>query len=252
MLSGSDNCPGHIDRTLKGQRTKKYKIDNHVLRKLRSSARYLVKESDNRILFMSLTFPQFKKKVPYNEINKYFSKFVENLRTNYHCGGYIAVREFGKKTHRVHFHLCISIPYIKFSTLNDSWCNCIKDICAYSKNALTSDKKTLFITDPLRAVNYICKYFSKAKGQISSTRLVFISNNVLISSKQYQGSIESLLLGYKGIYIHQTSDYTTAYRITDTNDFRRFCNDFLYPFFELSVKKQQSLYSYPDIKAAPA
>jgi hypothetical protein len=119
-LAGSIVCPGHIDRADKGTREKKFKIDNTVYRKLSSTAHYLVKESDNKVLFITLTFPNFKKKVSYNEINNYFSKFVENLRRRYNCGGYIAVREFGKKTHRVHFHLLLSIPFIPFNVLNDS------------------------------------------------------------------------------------------------------------------------------------
>jgi hypothetical protein len=243
-LSGTAVCPGHTDRANKGNRTKQFKIDSQVYRKVSSAAHYLVKESDNKVLFITLTFPQFKKKVTYNEINSYFSKYVENLRKNYNCGGYIAVREFGEKTHRVHFHLLLSIPFVPFSVLNDSWCHCIKDICAYSPNAVTSDKKTLFINKPGRALRYVCKYFSKCRGQNSKTRLVFMSNNIIQKPKQYQDSIESLLSGYKGIFIQQTSDYSTSFRITDSKDFDHFCNTFLYPFFELSLKKTD-LYSFP-------
>lgn len=247
-LAGSDICPGHIDRVNKGTGEKKFNIDNTVYRKIASSAHYLVKESDNKVLFITLTFPNFKKKVSYNEINKYFSKFVENLRTNYDCGGYIAVREFGKKTHRVHFHLLLSIPFVPFRRLNDTWCNTIADICDYSPNALTTDKKTLFIRNAGRALRYVCKYFSKSKGQRSGTRLVFMSNNIIQKAKRLPETpgfnMTSLLKDYKGIYIQQTSDYSTCYRITNSKEFERFCNNFLYPFFELSIKSTE-LYSFP-------
>lgn len=224
---------------------KKFKIDNTVYRKLASTAHYLVKESTSKILFLSLTFPKFKRKVTDNEINNYFSLFVENLRSNYNCGGYVAVREFGKKAHRIHFHLLLSIPFIPFPVLNDIWCNTISDICYSSKNAITSNPKTRFINDPIRAMKYVCKYFAKCKNQYSDTRLYFISNNILQKPKNMTSSSEyGFLDAFKFDYQKQTSDYTTCFRITDTKEFDRFCNEFLYPFFELSVKKQEELYTF--------
>lgn len=245
FLSGCELCPMHIKRVAAGSQKKTFKIDNQVYRKMASSAHYLVKESKNKTLFITLTFPKFKKKVSDNEINEYFSRYVENLRTNYDCGGYIAVREFGKTTHRVHFHLLLSIPFIPFPVLNAAWCNCIKDICNSSGRAILSDPKTKFINNPARAMRYVCKYFAKTKGQTSTTRLIFMSNNIIQKPKSMYGSVQDLLTGYKGIYIQQTSDYSTSFRITNSNEFDRFCNNFLYPFFELSYKKNENLYAFP-------
>lgn len=244
-LSGSDFCPGHIKQKELGRKEKKFKIDNQVYRKLASSAHYLVKESKTKTLFFTLTFPKFKRKVPYYEINQYFSRFVENLRKNYNCGGYIAVREFGKKDHRVHFHLLCAIPFIPFPVLNAVWCHCIEDICDFSKNAVQTDPKTRFITNPCRAMRYVCKYFSKCKNQNSITRLVFMSNNIIQKPLKYYDTLESILSDFKGIYINQTSDYTTCFRITNNKEFDRFCKNFIYPFFELSDKKMESLYAFP-------
>jgi hypothetical protein len=245
MLSGSDFCPGHQKQTLLGQAEKKFKIDNTIYRKLASSAHYLVKESKTKTLFLTLTFPPFKKKPSYYETNKCFSKFVENLRTNYFCEGYIAVREFGKYTHRVHYHLLCAIPFTPFNKLNAAWCTAISDFSNYSGNAVQTDSKTKFIKNPIRAMRYVCKYFSKAKGQRSGTRLVFFSNNILQRPKNMDAPLESLLDSFKFDYMKQTSDYTTCYRITDEKEFNRFCDKFLYPFFELSTKKTQSLYAFP-------
>ena len=239
------SCPMHRKKVETGNMKKKFKIDNQVYRKIASAAHYLVKESNCKTLFITLTFPKFKKKVSYNEINNYFSKFVENLRTNYACGGYIAVREFGKKTHRVHFHLLLSIPFVPFPVLNAAWCHCIKDICDFSGRALLSNPKTVVIRNPARALRYICKYFAKTKGQVNKSRLVFMSNNIIQRPKQYTDTIEDILSGYKSVFIQQTSDYTTSFRITDSKEFNRFCEQFLYPFFELSYKKNEDLYSFP-------
>lgn len=223
---------------------KTYSIDSKRYRQIKSSMNYLLAESDFKVLFLTLTFPPFKKYCDDKTKNQLFSRFVENLRENYNCGGYIAVAELGRKgTCRRHFHLLCAIPFIRFDRLNDMWCNTIKDYCDYSKNAVTSDKKTLFIRDPVKAVRYVCKYFAKTRGQRSGTRIFFASNNILIKHKSYYGNILDILEGYKNIYIHQTSDYTTAYRIHDDKEFRRFLREFLIPFFELSDKNAE-LYSF--------
>ena len=244
-LAGSADCPGYQNRLKIGLLTKTFSINNKIYRKCASAAHYLVKESKNKVLFLTLTFPKFKRKVSDNEINSYFSKYVENLRTNYDCGGYVAVREFGKNTHRIHFHILLSIPFVPFPILNRAWCNCISDICYNSGRAVLSDPKTRFIKNPTRAMRYVCKYFAKCKNQKSLSRLIFISNNVIQKPVSLVGSVIEILKGYKSIYINQTSDYSTCFRITDNNEFDRFCNNFLYPLFELQVKKPDYLYSFP-------
>ena len=256
-LSGCDICPGHRAQKELGNKQKKFKIDSVIYRKLASSAHYLVKESKNKTLFITLTFPKFKrqpnkncknelcKTVFQNEINNAFSKFVENLRTNYGCNGYIAVREFGSKSHRIHFHLLCSIPFVSFVKLNAAWCAAISDISVFSRNAVTTDPRTKFVKNPIRAMRYVCKYFSKCRGQRSTTRLVFFSNNIIQRARQMDAPLESVLDNFKFDYMRQTSDYTTCYRITDTKEFNRFCDKFLYPFFELSDKKNNYLYAFP-------
>ena len=243
IFAGCEDCPGHKLHTQFGKKDKTFKINNQVFRKLSSAAHYLVKESKNKTLFITLTFPKFKKKVTDNEINRYFCLYVKNLRDHYNCGGYVAVRERGKKNHRIHFHLLLSIPFVPFTKLNTAWCHCIEDICDYSKNAVTTDKKTYFIRNPTRALKYVCKYFAKGKGQESASRLVFISNNIIQKAFQYHGNVRDFLTGYKSLTFTQSSDYTTMWRINDIDEFNRFCNTFLYPLFELSDKKTD-LYSF--------
>jgi hypothetical protein len=258
-LSGCDICPGYRRQKELGNKEKNFKIDNVTYRKLASTAHYLVKESKTKTLFLTLTFPEFKdtkynnysflteteKKTFTDDTNKAFSKFVENLRINYGCCGYIAVREFGHKYNRVHYHLLCAIPYHSFTKLNTAWCAAISDISVFSRNALTTDPRTKFVKDPIRAMRYVCKYFSKAKGQRSSSRLVFVSNNILQRPKNMDAPLESVLDSFNFDYMKQTSDFTTCYRITDNKEFLRFCDQFLYPFFELSHKKSQYLYSFP-------
>jgi hypothetical protein len=269
LLGGSIDCPGHLLRTKNGIKEKTFEINNQVYRKVASTAHYLTKESNCKTIFITLTFPPFQKKHKLTKkifedeiLNSYFSKFVENLTKNYHCAGYIAVRERGEVGNRVHYHLLMSIPFTSFSVLNDSWCNCIKNICVYSDHALQTRRKKVILFNPAQALRYICKYVSKSKGQKSDCRVVFISNKLLSHKKivpegmsKVKGlkfktrelnyvknmrlDTETVLDNYKFDYMRRTSDYTTSFRITDYKEFSRFCEEFLYPFFELSAKKSK-------------
>lgn len=245
MLSGSINCPGHLKQTETGRKEKSFKIDNVNYRKLSSSAHYLVKKSQYKTLFFTLTFGKYKtKKEPDEKThNECFSRFMENLNKNYNCAGYVAVRERGKNTGRLHYHCLCSIPFVEFSVINSAWNHSISDICYFSNNAFTTDRKTVFIRNPVRALRYVCKYFAKAKNTTSKSRIVFISNNLVKEPIKGRGSVQSILSGYKSIFIQQTSDFTTAYRITDPLEFQRFCNEFLYELYNLPVKNCD-LYSF--------
>lgn len=246
-LSGSINCPGHIKQSELGRKEKSYKVDNVTYRKMASAAHDIVKTSAHKTLFLTLTLPQYKNKKEPDEkiINECFSKFVENLRTNYNCTGYIAVRERGTDRNRLHFHILCSIPFVSFNVLNSAWCSALSDICLYSRSAIRTTKQTLFIKNPGKALRYVCKYFSKSKHQSSRTRLVFMSNN-LIKKPIHRPDIilTELLKPYKGIYINQTSDYSTVFRITDPISFMKFCNEFLYEAFN-------EAYQYPIFKNKP-
>lgn len=250
-LAGSDECPGHNKRVWDGLKSKHYRIDSRVYRKVTSTAHYLIHESNYKTLFITLTFPKFKRKVKDNEINEYFSRFAENLRANkkYNCNGYIAVRENGAKYGRVHFHLLASMRFVPFIELNNTWCNTISDICEYSRNAVTSDPKTRiirttkYIKNAPRALKYICKYISKCRNQDSKTRLVFISNNILMKPVPVIGSIRNLLKGYDLKVNH--FDFCTCYKLVNNYEFGKFCREFLYPLFELTDKPPPALYSFP-------
>lgn len=252
-LSGSILCPEHNKRVDQGNREKTFKITNVEYRKCADSALYMIHESEYKTLFITLTFPPFKGKhkltkyiFEHEILNVYFSRFMENLRKNYNCTGYIGVREFGKKNNRVHYHLLLSMPYITFRRLNDTWCNTISSICNFAPNAISSNPKKRVINDPVRAMKYVCKYISKSKGQESSGRLIFISNNILQKARKMDSHAEiGFLDSFKFDYQKQTSDFTTCYRITEKTEMARFYDEFIFPFFELSVKKTENFERVP-------
>lgn len=205
---------------------------------------YLKAQSKTRVkaIFITLTFPRFRKKhrltktIFENEtLNIYFSKFMENLRKNYSCVGYVAVREHGENnTLRTHYHVCLAIPFIDLRTLNTVWSNTIQTICFPSRNCLQSDKKTRVIYDTIGAVRYMCKYFSKSRGAESNSRLVFISHNLIKTAEKYTGKIEDILDGYDSVTYYETSDYTATFRIIDPKEFKEFCMLFLYELYGLT------------------
>ena len=174
-LAGSERCPGHKTRKKTGQKKKTYKIDTKTYRKLSSAAHYMIKEAPNKTLFITLTLPKFKKEPNEIDINKSFSKFMENLHNNYGVRYYVAVKERGTRGGRTHFHVLLNIRYTAFTILNNAWLAAISDYCHASKNALTTDRKNVILRNPARAMRYVCKYFSKSRGQQSDTRLVFMS-----------------------------------------------------------------------------
>jgi hypothetical protein len=238
-------CPKMNRQYINSLKKKSFFISTQVYRKMASATHDLVKSSRHKTLFLVLSFPKFKKVPNEKQINECFSKFVENLRSHYGCTGYVAVREYGENTNRVHFHIILSMPYHSFIVLNRAWCSAISDYCDFSPCALRSKAKSLYINSPIRAVKYCCKYFAKSKFTRSETRIVFISNNLIKTPvKMFNTGVQTLLEGYKGIYIQQTSDYSTCYRITNDREFMKYCNEFLYDYFEKS-------YNYPLFNKKP-
>jgi hypothetical protein len=255
-------CAKAQERFKNSNKTKHFRIDNNNYRKISSAAHYLMKTTENRTLFLALTFPQWKAGFnPYkneNTLNECFSRFVENLVATYDCKGYIAVRELGKIDRRYHYHLLVNIPFVPFARLNAAWCHAIRDICEFSKNALTTNKENRLISlsESSRAVRYVCKYISKSKNQCSKSRVIFISNNLFrkpfaVRNSEYNlynhtgiMNLETELLKYKSLSVFKINDYCTAFRINSNKDFDKICQEIIYPLFYIT-DKNIDLYSFP-------
>ena len=175
---------------------------------------------------------------------------MENLRKNYYCAGYVAVRECGEKFGRNHFHVVLSIPFVPFYILNRAWNTAISDICESSPRSLTTKRNKIILKTPANAVRYICKYISKAKGQCNEARIVFISNNLIKKPKQ----LDYLKTGYRTIadffskwnsLTVNITEYTTQLRFNDNKEFNEFCNEVLYPTFNIDDKTQINLSAFP-------
>jgi hypothetical protein len=119
----------------------------------------------------------FSKPITQANANKCLSKFIDNLKKTYYANSYVIVKE-NHKSGNPHFHCIVDMPFINFKILNAAWCNSINDFCPYSNNALTSGyKKT--IENIEGALAYILKYIKKSKEGRHTTRIYFISDNIL-------------------------------------------------------------------------
>jgi hypothetical protein len=272
FLSGCAKCPAFKQRKDNGEKEKWFSINWKVYRILSSAAHYMIKEQKHKNIFLTLTFGKFKNhEITDKEANKCISKFLENIRTNYDCSGYIGVRERGAKSNRLHFHFLLNIPFVDFTILNNSWNHAISDYCHFSNCALQTDKRySAVIYNPARAIRYVCKYFSKTINLEYKSRVYFISNNLLktkyeAEEVQPNGTIKKViktqsnlvrqirgnynlfdvLKDIKGIEIH-TFPYVTTFKIPDQRQFNKFCCNFLYPLFECSLKKSEFHYLKTD------
>jgi len=173
-------CPRYRAQVEHGKSEKSFKITNRHYQQIADRTAWLKDHSDNKLIFVTLTFPPYKNLKDYENRKKFerkhnecFSKFIENLRKTYKCSGYIAIREGDGINKRYHFHLIAAMPFVDFRRLNTAWCCAISDFCENSANAFTSDKKSRTVYSTTGAVRYICKYISKARYEPSQTRIIF-------------------------------------------------------------------------------
>lgn len=243
-LAGCSMCPQHKVRKRTGEMEKTFKIDHLTYRKISSGAHYLAKECEHKILFLTLTFPEFKKPEYENDeqkLNAAFVRFRDNLHNNYGVKNYIAVRERGGKNNRYHFHLLCDIKFVDLRRINSAWCYSIRDICKSSKNAIQTDKKCRIIGNPTRALRYICKYFSKAINTRSRSRVVFLSRSLILKPVRERLHLSYFLKNYD-FRFRITSPYTTHFRIDNYKQFKKFCEEYLYPAFEISIKQKKPVF----------
>ena len=192
------------------KRKRSYELTPRKKRIIKNSGIRQYIKAKNKILFCTLTFPG---KVDQKYANKCFSNYVDNLETNYKLNSYVAVKENTKKG-TPHFHCLFDLPFTDFKKLNRAWNSTFSDRFAFSNNAFTTGSRK-FATDIRQITAYMLKYITKAeKGQdydeLTSTRLYFISNNVLSNPQLID---ENTLIYLTCKYEHHiiVSDHYTIY-----------------------------------------
>lgn len=200
----SGHCPftdEHREKVRQsGKRIKTYSIDTRIYRKIVSSAVNLYRHKTNKIIFLTLTFPGY---ITEEDANICFSKFMDNLKTNYYVENYIAVKEL-TQAGIPHYHLIADYPFFDIRRINNAWCNTFPITVPGSKNAVRLPKNhRAVVKDLYRTIKYVCKYFGKSKDIKYKSRCFFISHNCLSSPVEIDYEIaEKLLNKYSGIQLN--------------------------------------------------
>ena len=130
----------------------------------------------------------------------------------------------------------MTIPYTQFSKLNRAWCHAISDYCHFAPNALTTRKGKVIVHDPIKAVRYCAKYFSKARGQESLTRLIFTNHDLTeLSVNVSDYDVNEILKGFK-YERKKIGDYCIYYKV-DNEVSHYFIVQVVLPLFGLSLKR---------------
>lgn len=248
-LYNCEKCP-HCKYKERGKIDKKYRITSSKYQQMADRVAILKEKSPYKLLFCTLTFPPFRKdytpKTIYEHeknLNDAFSKFIENIRKNYDCKGYVAVREGHQNAKRYHYHVICAIPFVPFNKLNSAWCHAIKDICEFSARAFTTDAKARFIRDTSGAVKYVCKYLSKSKGSYSDTRIIFTDRDTAQELTKMQiEDLEELREVYS-FDTYQLNEYVTRLTVSDKKQFKNFYNYVVRSYFDLH-NKAEYLYTF--------
>jgi len=257
------DCPRRVYLKDCGNKKKQFGITNKHYRDLANRMAYLKENAQNKVLFITLTFGEFKNgnDITEQQANECFSNFVDRLKKEYSRGNYIAVRERGDNyTKRLHFHCAIELPFVPFRDLNDLWNSCIQRFCNYSGRALYTDKDARFIRTTAGAVRYMCKYISKSIGQRSDTRIIFVSKEVAQARVKMRMTIEQLVelkRKYDCLKEEKINDYVTTWTIKynkhDTEQYKKRAiwqlNNLFYSFvvdmFGTKDIKPVECYTYP-------
>lgn len=171
------DCPHNVEARAYGLKEKTFCITNRVRNQISDRGAWLFHNQKNKLLFATLTVPPFKVQLSNGDkeklLNEAFSKFVENAKKHYGLHRYIAVREGDGIRKRYHYHVIFDIPFVDFAAINNAWVHTLADICNYSRNAFTTDKKARTIRSIASATRYIAKYISKAGKDAHPTRVFF-------------------------------------------------------------------------------
>lgn len=168
-----NECLAYRKQRNEGKKQKTFGIDFKTYSAIADRCAWMYQHRTHKLIFVVLSLPSFKYEPTEQQLNESFSKFIENLRENYHLRHYLAVREGDGIFTRYHYHCILDIRYTPFIKLNAAWNRSISDFCAWSPCAFRTKPKSYFIRDVAGAVRYISKYIAKCIGERSESRIFF-------------------------------------------------------------------------------
>lgn len=220
LLRRDPRCPHNVAAREFGKQQKTFGITNQIKNQISDRGAYMFQNSKNKLLFATLTVPPFKVQINDHEkqkhLNQSFSKFIENLRAHYGLHRYLAVREGSLSGKRYHYHVILDIPFVSFERINNAWVHTLSDICHFSRNAFTTDKKARTIRSIASVTRYVAKYISKAGKERHLTRVFFCDRDTAQAIVKQEFVYE--LSEVKKVYPlegYKYNDYVCRYSIKD-------------------------------------
>jgi len=240
-------CPGINKQRDCGKKEKSFGIDYQTYNAIADRCAWMYQNKTYKLLFVVLTFPNFKRDVTEIELNQSFSKFIENMRAHYHLRHYLAIREGDGINTRFHYHVIFDMPFMSFTRINAAWNSAISDFCDYSKNAFRTKRKSYFIRDISGAVRYLCKYISKSIGQRSLTRIFFCDRetaNAFVKIR-FDNEIRDLQTEFKSMTRTILNDYVCRITFKSKRDQNVFFNTVVKTLFGVNWNAT-GMYIFPE------
>ena len=218
----NDNPKYQLSDSDRKKKTYKMRFGYYV--KILNSILKLNEIKQNKLIFLTLTFPLL---VKHKDANKIFCNFIDNFKKNYGLHAYVGVAEHQTKNKKyeknIHYHLLADFAYIAIGEINRIWLVSInnyytgrhKDFEAQTaKNAVRLPPKRkenwpIIEQDIQQLAKYMAKYLSKGLGTYYDTKFFFASANCRITSgvkinpMHYQNIIQSTQTWNK-VYEHNS------------------------------------------------
>ena len=230
-----------LEYQARGKKEKKYKINYLKYRQIFASILKSHAVNMDKMIFLTLTLPKPRNgMISAENLNKCFSKFIDNMKQNFQLKSYIAVRERGEENGRLHYHFIASIPFVPFSKINKAWCSALSEYFYPSNNAISSAPKNVIIKDALAAAKYVSKYLSSTlKAKEENSRVLFHSHDLTelaVDISEY--NVKELLKGFK--YERKTFEFCTIYNI-DKKELKKFLKTVVFPLFGYEYRRGGAL-----------
>lgn len=243
LLRNSLDCPHNKEAREYGLKEKTFGITNRIRNQISDRGAWMFHYSKNKLLFATLTVPPFKVQLSNGDkeklLNQAFSRFIENARAHYGLYRYLAVREGDGIRKRYHYHIIMDIPFVDFNAINNAWVHTLADICHYSRNAFTTDKKARTIRSIASVTRYIAKYISKAGKERHPTRVFFCDQETAnaVVTTEFHDEIAAVreqfpIEGYK------YNDYVIRYTIRDRILSDKFFREIVVAMFSAYEKRE--------------
>jgi len=240
-------CPGIKKQKECGTLVKSFGIDYKTYSAIADRTAWMYQNRHQKLIFIALTLPEIKNSINENQLNEAFSRFIENLRENYHLLHYLAVREGDGISKRYHYHCILDIRFTSFIKLNRAWCAALSDFCYFSPNAFRTKKKSYYIKDVAGAIRYISKYVSKTLGEKSNTRVFFCDRQTAQAwvKQRISNDINDFREDFKSMERKIINDYVCRITFRSKRDQNLFFNSVVKILFN-SDWNSPGLYIFPD------